>query len=242
MDLLADSIARPVSAIPALDPSPPSDSTTEAGCGEKLVHAMHTLTIEKPCPVCEAEREARLASFQARMRDDMGQRMSTRLTSMNNGAGWRGRQFRATSTSSPRPIINFKAGDFSSASSEACEDEDLPSASLGSRRPSATNSVRTDVSIAGSTAVSVQDAFGSFMRGVKGSWNVPDGRSLFSPSLSSTGRQSTLASPVSPRSRTPVAGALGAAHSSVQSVDAKNPLPDMSSGGRAMLSFGGLAD
>lgn len=174
----------------------------------------------------------------------MGQRMSTRLASMNNGAGWQGRQFRATSTSAPRPVLASRAGGFSSVSSEACEDDVPPLSTLASRRPSATDSVKTDVSgVAGSTAVTVQDAFGNFMRGVKGGWNVPDGRSLFSSSLSSTAHQSTLASPVSPRSRTPVVGAVDTDHSSGRSVDAKNPSLDTSSGAaRVTLSFGGLAD
>lgn len=245
-DRPAEPIERPVSVIPGLIPARLLERTPQATCDEKLVHAMHTLTLEKLCAICEADREARLASFQTRMRDDMGQRISTRLTSLNNGTGWRGRQFRATSTSPPRPVMVATATGFSSGSSqgEACDDDEPPSTSLASRRPSATESVQTDVSVAtgsgSGSGASIQDAFGSFMRGVKGGWNVPDGRSLFSPSLSSRDCRSTFASPVSPRSRTPVFGVVVAAHSSRQSIDAKDSLPESGRGGRAVLSFGGL--
>lgn len=243
-DRPAEPIERPVSVNPALIPPRLPETAPQATCDEKLVHAMHTLTLEKLCGICEADREARLTSFQTRMRDDMGQRISTRLTSLNNGTGWRGRQFRATSTSSPRPVMVATATGFSSGSSqgEACDDDERPSTSLTSRRPSATESVQTDVSVAtgSGSGASIQDAFGSFMRGVKGGWNVPDGRSLFSPSLSSREHQSTFASPVSPRSRTPVVGLVVTAHSSGQSIDAKDSLPESGSGGRAVLSFGRL--
>lgn len=244
-DRPAEPVERPVSVIPALIPPLLPETAPRASCDEKLVHAMHTLTLEKLCAICEADREARLASFQSRMRDDMGQRISTRLTSLNNGTGWRGRQFRATITSTPRPVMIATATGFSSGSSqgEVCYDDDEPpSTSLTSRRPSATESVQTDVSVAtgSGSGASIQDVFGSFMRGVKGGWNVPDGRSLFSPSLSSRERRSTFASPVSPRSRTPVVGVVVEAHSSGQSSEAMDSLPDSASGGRAMLSFGGL--
>lgn len=230
------SIERPLSVIPAVEPRP-SEVKLQSDCDEKLIHAMHTLSIERLCASCITEREARLASFQMRMRDDMGQRISTRLTNMNNGAGWRGRQFRATSASPPRPMATKALEGLSKAGDEP------PLTALAPRRPSIAGSDTTDVSVASSGGVSVQEAVGNFMRGVKGGWNVPDGRSLFSPAFSSTGRQSILASPVSPRSRTPAgtiaAAAVSAAGQPIGSQNLSSPnLLDR----RVLLSFGGLGD
>jgi hypothetical protein len=233
---LAESIERPLSVIPAVTP-PPSEAKPPSDCDEKLVHAMHTLSIERLCASCITEREARFALFQTRMRDDMGQRISTRLTSINNGAGWRGRQFRATSASPPRPMSTMASVGLSEAGDEA----PLTAVAPATRRPSVAGSDMTDVSVASSSAVSVQEAVGNFMRGVKGGWNVPDGRSLFSPPFSSTGRKSIFASPVSPRSRTP-AGAIAAATAAGQPIDSQILLPLNSGDGRVMLSFGGLGD
>lgn len=232
----SESTGRPLSTtIPGvagpvlLEPS--ETKAAQSDCEEKLVHAMHTLNIEDLCAVCRADREVRLRLFQVRMRDDMGRRMSSRLMRLNNGLGWRGRQFRATSVSPPGPIATT---DGSGGSSGAGDDEAPPSlTALGAstRRANGAESDVTDVSVTAGRTVSVQDAVGNFMRGVKGGWTFSS-----SSSSSSTGRPSIFAPQVSPRSRTPVM--VIAEQSSDSQISLPPPLVDT----QVMLSFGGLGD
>jgi hypothetical protein len=72
-------------------------STLSSECDEQLTHPMHTMYIDKLCERCEKSRETRLATIEARLFRDTERRMSVRISSMNNGNGWKGKHFRATS-------------------------------------------------------------------------------------------------------------------------------------------------
>ena len=150
----------------------------------------------------------------------------------------------ANSEPQVRPLQDRCLDDGLVGVSEAGDEAPLAAVAPATRRPSVAGSDMTVVSVASSSGVSVQEAVGNFMRGVKGGWNVPDGRSLFSPAFSSTGRQSIFASPVSPRSRTPArGGAIAAAAAAAgQPIDSQILSPPNSVDGRVMLSFGGLGD
>jgi len=167
----------------------------------------------------------------------MGQRMSSRLTSSNSGEGWRGRLFHATTgtgNASPPKLVSSEGS--SRGSSEAGDSEGHTAArrhSVSSRRPRGSYRDFTDVGTTVGSTVSVQDAVGNFMRGVKGGWTFS------SSSSSSAARPSIFAPQVSPRSRTPVPVIAEQIAAEPQT---SMTLPPPMAGTRVMLSFGGLGD
>jgi hypothetical protein len=78
-------------------PQPPARSR----CGQKLVHPLHTLTINSLCLVCQEERDARIAAFDTYMRESVQARILTRSAERNErGAGgiWGQRRLLRAST------------------------------------------------------------------------------------------------------------------------------------------------
>lgn len=220
------SITLPASPA-ATSPSHPPSSAPYSDCDERMLHPMHTISIERLCATCLVDREARIAYVRAQMHRTIESRLSTKYASLNTDGCWRGRQFRATSTASPPPLSSSSTVGLDGAPDTPIESPTV----VSSRRPSVSESVKTGHSVASN---GIQSVVGSFMKGVA-KWNDGDGRGLFSASASST-RRSMFGSDISPRSGTPVASfATG------QGFDSQLLSPKPSEE-RITLSFSGLGN
>ncbi|RVX76140.1 hypothetical protein B0A52_00497 [Exophiala mesophila] len=183
------------------------DSVLDSECHEKLIHPMHTISLEKQCNVCIEDRETRLQAFWQRTQQDMNDRLNSRISSMaSNVSGWQGRRFRATGGSTSPSLLSRSRSSTNTAVSDLSADSPAVKVTVAApETPRRNSTVESEASISTIASPASSAAVGNFMRGVvgwKSSDSVDGGSSLFSSPK--TNRLSWFGTPISPKSRTPV--------------------------------------